>query len=121
MAVIRGYGIYADCFGCKNMPHLKDLYNMVLETITASGMKLERGMTGHFPQAVHRDNWGDSVVTLILPLAESHMAVHTWPDYKLICIDLFTCGDAVKAQAAVNDLIKKFEPEETRLNSFIRG
>lgn len=34
--------------------------------------------------------WGLSGVLVI---AESHIAVHTYPEYKTIHVDLFTCGD----------------------------
>lgn len=31
--------------------------------------------------------------TAVLLLAESHFAVHTWPEKKMMKVDLFTCGD----------------------------
>jgi S-adenosylmethionine decarboxylase len=32
-------------------------------------------------------------VTGVLILAESHIAVHTWPEHGVAALDLFTCGD----------------------------
>jgi S-adenosylmethionine decarboxylase len=34
----------------------------------------------------------NGAVTLVLILAESHLAIHTWPEDNLIAIDLFSCG-----------------------------
>ena len=34
----------------------------------------------------------NGAVTLVLILAESHLAIHTWPEENLIAIDLFSCG-----------------------------
>jgi S-adenosylmethionine decarboxylase len=34
----------------------------------------------------------NGAVTLVLILAESHLAVHTWPEEDRIAIDLFSCG-----------------------------
>lgn len=31
--------------------------------------------------------------TATLILAESHMSIHTWPEYNLATVDIFMCGD----------------------------
>ncbi|MFH0882603.1 MAG: adenosylmethionine decarboxylase [bacterium] len=51
--------------------------------------------------------WGVSGVIVI---AESHLAIHTWPEYGYAAVDLFTCGDTV-------DPMKGFELLEERLGS----
>lgn len=32
-------------------------------------------------------------VTGVLILAESHIALHTWPEYGIAALDIFTCGE----------------------------
>lgn len=42
-------------------------------------------------------------------IAESHFAVHTWPEYGYAAVDLFTCGDTVssaRALAYLRDALK---------------
>lgn len=39
-------------------------------------------------------------VTYLVVLAQSHMAVHTWPEYRFIMVDFFTCGDVELGQRA---------------------
>jgi S-adenosylmethionine decarboxylase len=34
-------------------------------------------------------------VSGVVVIAESHMAIHTWPEYGYAAIDLFTCGEDV--------------------------
>jgi S-adenosylmethionine decarboxylase proenzyme len=34
-------------------------------------------------------------VSGVVVIAESHLAIHTWPEYGYAAIDLFTCGDEV--------------------------
>ena len=34
-------------------------------------------------------------VSGVVVIAESHMSIHTWPEYGFVAIDLFTCGDTV--------------------------
>ncbi len=44
-------------------------------------------------------------VTAVVVIAESHLAVHTWPEYAYAAVDLFTCGDTVDTWKAF-DLVK---------------
>lgn len=32
-------------------------------------------------------------VSGIIVIAESHMAIHTWPEFSFAAVDLFSCGD----------------------------
>jgi S-adenosylmethionine decarboxylase len=43
-------------------------------------------------------------VTGIVVIAESHFAIHTWPEYGFAAVDLFTCGDTVDPWAAFEHL-----------------
>lgn len=41
-------------------------------------------------------------LTYLMLLAQSHLAVHTWPEYQFMTVDFFTCGDpALGYQACV--------------------
>lgn len=49
-------------------------------------------------------------VTLVYVLSESHLAIHTWPERKVLHIDLVTCSLMDKKQ--VNKALKKiFDPK----------
>lgn len=43
-------------------------------------------------------------VTGIVVIAESHFAIHTWPEYGFAAVDLFTCGDTVDPWQAFEHL-----------------
>ena len=34
-------------------------------------------------------------VSGVVVIQESHLAIHTWPEYRYAAVDVFTCGDAV--------------------------
>ncbi len=34
-------------------------------------------------------------VSGVVVIAESHLAIHTWPEYGYAAVDLFTCGDEI--------------------------
>ena len=44
----------------------------------------------------HAHKFEPQGVTAFLVLAESHFAIHTWPERNTACLDLFTCGDKAK-------------------------
>src|SRR5579863_547506 len=46
----------------------------------------------------------NGAVTLVLILAESHLAIHTWPEENLIAVDLFSCG-AIAAERVAAELV----------------
>lgn len=43
-------------------------------------------------------------------LAESHITLHTWPEFLAVQIDIFTCGDHEKARKAYGVLKQFFVP-----------
>jgi len=60
-------------------------------------------------------------VTGIILIAESHISVHTWPEYELVNLDVFTCGDAEKAEKAFKLFLEKFKPKWYRHFVLDRG
>ena len=48
-------------------------------------------------------------VTALALIAESHVAIHTWPEYGYVAADAFTCGDQANAEKAIEYLVKAFE------------
>jgi len=51
-------------------------------------------------------------VTGFLLLAESHISIHTWPEYGCLALDVFTCGDEAEAKKAFDFLVKELKPEK---------
>lgn len=41
----------------------------------------------------------------VVVIAESHLAIHTWPEYGYAAVDLFTCGDEIEPEKGF-DLLK---------------
>ncbi len=60
-------------------------------------------------------------VSGVLVIAESHMSVHTWPEYGYAAIDVFTCGDNALPDRAVEFLTGVFRPSESRSYVIRRG
>ncbi len=53
-------------------------------------------------------------------LTESHITLHTWPEFKSVQIDIFTCGSHEKARSAYETLKKIFAPEKVAEQVLLR-
>jgi S-adenosylmethionine decarboxylase proenzyme len=43
-------------------------------------------------------------VSGVVVIAESHLAIHTWPEYRYAAVDLFTCGEEINPDIAFDYL-----------------
>lgn len=66
-----------------------------------------------------------SGVTGLVLLAESHLAVHTWPELNAVTLDVYVCNfredNTAKARALTDSLVELFAPEQSNRNSLQRG
>lgn len=46
----------------------------------------------------------------VVVIAESHIAIHTWPEHNYAAIDIFTCGDVIIAENIYAEILKIFKP-----------
>lgn len=61
-------------------------------------------------------------LTAFLPLAESHLAVHTYPERRFAAADLFTCGpDPEAPERAAEALIAATASQRPHRRRFPRG
>ena len=55
-------------------------------------------------------------VTGTVVLAESHLAIHTWPELNSVALDVYVCNftqdNSAKARRVVDDLAGLFAPED---------
>jgi len=54
-------------------------------------------------------------------IAESHLSIHTWPEYGYAAVDIFTCGDIIKPEVAAQFLIEKFRCKNPSVVEMKRG
>jgi len=62
--------------------------------------------------------WGISGVIVI---AESHLAIHIWPETRYAAIDVFTCGENVRMDVASAFLTRAFRSKRAVQRRFTRG
>jgi S-adenosylmethionine decarboxylase len=54
-------------------------------------------------------------------IAESHLAIHTWPEYNYAAVDIFTCGDLIQPEVAARYLIERFGCKNPSMVEIKRG
>jgi len=58
---------------------------------------------------LHSHKFSPQGVTAVGLLAESHLAVHTWPEMNYAAIDIFTCGVSADPRKACDFLVGHFK------------
>ena len=60
-------------------------------------------------------------VTGILSIAESHISIHTWPEFGYAAADIFTCGDQTMPERAAASIVAALRCEDPELTQIRRG
>lgn len=90
------------------------------------GAVVQSGLTG-VAELFHRFAPKDeqSGVTGVVLLAESHLAVHTWPELGGVTLDVYVCNygadNSAKAEALLAALLKAFAPREAAVQRLSRA
>lgn len=62
--------------------------------------------------------WG---VSGTVTIAESHLAIHTWPEYDFAAVTFETCGQGMDHKRAYRYLIELFESKRPKITLQKRG
>jgi len=87
---------YIDCTPGR-LDDVAFLEKCLLEAVRRSGATIVKSV-------FHR--YAPQGVSGVVVIAESHMSVHTWPEYNYAAVDFFTCGQTVDPYLA-NEYLKE--------------
>ena len=60
-------------------------------------------------------------VTGVVAIAESHLCIHTWPEFSYAAVDIFTCGENFDPTEAAKLIIAGLESSDPVLTEVARG
>tara|TARA_R110000824_G_scaffold194209_3_gene376776 strand:- start:2010 stop:2507 length:498 start_codon:yes stop_codon:yes gene_type:complete len=59
--------------------------------------------------------------TYLVVLGQSHIVIHTWPEERLMNLDVFTCGKEGNPKNIVKYIQNRFNPDKTTVKQNKRG
>ncbi len=54
-------------------------------------------------------------------IQESHLTIHTWPEYGYAAVDLYTCGNSCIPEAGLDLLKRKLQSKKMNVLDILRG
>ena len=60
-------------------------------------------------------------VSGVVVISESHLSVHTWPEFQYVALDIYTCGKKAKPDDAVEYAIQMFGANSVHVTEITRG
>jgi S-adenosylmethionine decarboxylase proenzyme len=123
---MRGLHLTADLFGCRDPAGLmRDgaaLAALCEQLAADAGLSVVARQFHAFDPRTPATGAGHTGVLL---LAESHLAVHTWPELHAVTLDVFVCnysGDNThKAQQLIDALVPRFDASHVNRQQLARG
>ncbi|MCE4598963.1 MAG: adenosylmethionine decarboxylase [Desulfurococcales archaeon] len=101
---VVGTHVYGNLIGCRNAGLLRDakkLEKLVTEAAEKGNMTILDVKSWKIGEGV-------SVIAIIL---ESHIAIHTWPEFNYATVDVYSCGAHTNPHAAFNHIAQALMPE----------
>jgi S-adenosylmethionine decarboxylase proenzyme len=126
---MRGLHITADLAGCEAdaplMLEPEALRALCLEAVEQAGLGAVAELFHRFVPAPGQPDGQACGITGVVLLAESHLAVHTWPELGAVTLDVYVCNlgqdNSAKAELLMAALQQAFRPANAEIQRVERG
>lgn len=123
---MQGLHLTADLRGCAaGQPLMQDceaLRALCIAAVAAAGLGAVAELFHRFSPAPGQEQSG---ITGVVLLAESHLAIHTWPELGGVTLDVYVCNlgqdNSSRAEALMSQLISAFGAETVGRQVLQRG
>eukprot|EP00668_Euglena_longa_P045381 GGOE01061040.1.p1 GENE.GGOE01061040.1~~GGOE01061040.1.p1 ORF type:complete len:200 (+),score=20.37 GGOE01061040.1:55-654(+) len=105
----------APVLGAHSLVDLGSIHNNELlnDAVALRGLFEAASAAGHFtilPAGLTFHQFHPQGVTGMVLLAESHMSIHTWPEFHAAAVDIFTCGPRHRPRVALQVILDALQP-----------
>ena len=107
-----GIHLIAEFWGGKIIENSKEIEKILIEAV-------KRAKNTPLKTTIHK--FSPQGLTGVILLAESHLAIHTWPEIDYVAIDIFTCGEKAIPERALKYLKRVFKPKKVVIKRIKRG
>jgi S-adenosylmethionine decarboxylase len=100
---VYGFHVYGNLYDCSNVDLLRSpegLEELVIRAAKEGNMKVLDVKSWKIGEGV-------SVVAIIL---ESHIAIHTWPEFRFATVDVYSCGTHTDPEKAFKIIVEALKP-----------
>ncbi len=120
---MKGLHITADLHFCS--PQVPDIFTNLLYLSGVVNISAKCNGLSVLKDAWHQFPGHPGGITGMVLLAESHIAVHTWPELGAVTLDIYVCNyttdNSEKAEGVLETLLRHFNPASCSVNRLHRG
>lgn len=110
-----GRHLVADFYGCPpvKLSNISALFKILKDAAKAANVEIigEYGKKFDWPGGV----------SVVLIIKESHLSIHTWPEFGYAAIDIYTCGKSIDPWKALEVVRAELIPETVTIMEVKRG
>ncbi|MBM4284505.1 MAG: adenosylmethionine decarboxylase [Deltaproteobacteria bacterium] len=109
-----GYHLLMELFGCDQdkLNSRKFLHQTVRSAVKKVGLT---NLGSRFHQ------FQPQGVTGFTLLAQSHISLHSWPEFGYLVLDIFTCGDQAQADQLADLFLERLQPSRVNCQVVRKG
>jgi S-adenosylmethionine decarboxylase len=104
--------LLVDLYGCKG--DLNDTASLI-EILEQAAAKMGSTVV----KTVHH-RFSPTGITVILILAETHMSIHTWPEFNYAALDIFICSEGIRPDEGWDVVRSALSPSSFKLRRLTR-
>ncbi|RLG77591.1 MAG: adenosylmethionine decarboxylase [Thermoprotei archaeon] len=112
-AKVVGKHVYGNLYGCDPgiLTNVDKLMKIVVEAAKIGNMTL-------LDVKAWRIGLGVSVVAIVL---ESHITIHTWPEYGFATVDVYSCGIHTEPERAFEYIVRMLRAQKVEMGRASRS